>query len=417
MDWYFVMESVLDRFLRYVKVDTQSDENSDTYPSTAKQLDLSRMLADECRCIGLADVSLTEFGIVTATVPATVKHDAPAIALIAHVDTSPEFSGTDVKPVLHENYDGSDIVLPGDPSRVIRVEENLALKSLIGATIVTTDGTTLLGADDKAGVAAIMAAADWLMNHPEILHGPIRLCFTCDEEIGRGIDKLDIKGLDSVCGYTLDGEGRGMIDFETFSADGATITVEGINTHPSEGKGKMVNSLRILSHFLAKLPEDRLSPETTDGRDGFIHPYVLEGGVAKAVAKIILRDFDTAKLAEQAALLESIAVDLRAAYPKATITVDVRQQYRNLADGLKSEPRALPKAEQAMKAAGLDPKLTIIRGGTDGSILTERGLPTPNLSTGEHNPHSPLEWTSKEELETAVNVLVELAKVWSNEIV
>lgn len=409
------MESVLDRFLRYVKVDTQSDENSDTYPSTAKQLDLSRMLADECRAIGLIDVSLTELGIVTATVPSTVEHDAPAIALIAHVDTSPEFSGTNVKPVLHKNYDGSDIVLPGDPSRIIRVEENLALKSLVGATIVTTDGTTLLGADDKAGVAAIMAAADWLMNHPEIPHGPIRLCFTCDEEIGRGIDKLDIAGLNAVCGYTLDGEGRGMIDFETFSADGATITVVGINTHPSEGKGKMVNSLRILSHFLARLPEDHLSPETTDGRDGFIHPYVLEGGVAKAHAKIILRDFDTAKLAEQAALLESIAEDLRAAYPKATITVDIRQQYRNLADGLKSEPRALSKAEQAMKAAGLEPKLTIIRGGTDGSILTERGLPTPNLSTGEHNPHSPLEWTSKEELETAVSVLVELAKAWGNE--
>jgi tripeptide aminopeptidase len=409
------MESVLDRFLRYVKVDTQSDDDSDSYPSTARQLDLSRMLADECRAIGLADVTLAEFGIVTATVPGNVDHDAPAIALIAHVDTSPEFSGKDVKPVLHENYEGNDIVLPGDTSRVIKVEENVALKSLIGATIVTTDGTTLLGADDKAGVAAIMAAADWLMNHPEISHGPIRLCFTCDEEIGRGIDKLDIAGLNAVCGYTLDGEGRGMIDFETFSADGATITVEGINTHPSEGKGKMVNSLRILSHFIARLPEDHLSPETTDGRDGFIHPYVVEGGVAKAMAKIILRDFDTAKLTEQAALLESIAADLRAAYPKATITVDVKEQYRNLADGLKSEPRAIPKAEQAMKAAGLEPELTIIRGGTDGSILTERGLPTPNLSTGEHNPHSPLEWTSKEELETAVNVLVELAKVWGEE--
>jgi tripeptide aminopeptidase len=407
------MESVLGRFLRYVKVDTQSDDNSESYPSTAKQLDLSRMLADECRNIGLIDATMSEFGIVTATVPATVDHDAPAIAWIAHVDTSPEFPGTDVKPVLHENYDGSDIVLPGDPSRIIKVEENVALKSLIGATIVTTDGTTLLGADDKAGVAAIMAAADWLMNNPETPHGPIRLCFTCDEEIGRGIDKLDIAGLNAVCGYTLDGEGRGMIDFETFSADGATVTVEGINTHPSEGKGKMVNSLRILSYFLARLPEDDLSPETTDGRDGFIHPYVVEGGVAKATAKIILRDFDTAKLTEQAALLESIAEDLRAAYPKATITVDVREQYRNLADGLKSEPRAIPKAEQAMKAAGLEPELTIIRGGTDGSILTERGLPTPNLSTGEHNPHSPLEWTSKEELETAVNVLVELAKAWS----
>jgi tripeptide aminopeptidase len=411
------METVLDRFLRYVKVDTQSDDDSDSYPSTTKQLDLSRILADECRNIGLTDVTMSEFGIVTATIPATVDHDAPAIAWIAHVDTSPEFSGTDVKPVLHENYDGNDIVLTGDPSRIIKVEENVALKSLVGATIVTTDGTTLLGADDKAGVAAIMAAADWLMNNLKTQHGPIRLCFTCDEEIGRGIDKLDIASLNAVCGYTLDGEGRGMIDYETFSADGATVTVEGINTHPSEGKGKMVNSLRILSHFLARLPEDHLSPETTDGRDGFIHPYVVEGGVAKATAKIILRDFDTAKLAEQAALLESIAKDLRTAYPKATITVDIREQYRNLADGLKSEPRAIPKAEQAMKAAGLELGLTIIRGGTDGSILTERGLPTPNLSTGEHNPHSPLEWTSKEELETAVNVLVELAKVWGSESV
>lgn len=409
------MESVLDRFLRYVKVDTQSDEKSDTYPSTTKQLDLSRILADECQNIGLADVSLTEFGIVTATVPSTVQHDAPAIAWIAHIDTSPEFSGTNVNPVLHKNYDGSDIVLPADPTRVIKVDDNSALRSLVGATIVTTDGTTLLGADDKAGVAAIMAAADWLMNHPEIPHGPIRICFTCDEEIGRGIDKLDIEQLGAVCGYTLDGEGQGMIDFETFSADGATITVEGINTHPSEGKGKMINAVRILSHFIAKLPEDHLSPETTDNRDGFMHPYVLEGGVAKAVARIILRDFDTAKLAEQAALLESIAAELRTAYPRATITVDIRQQYRNLADGLKAEPRAIPKAEQAMHAAGLTPELTIIRGGTDGSILTERGLPTPNLSTGEHNPHSPLEWTSKEELETAVSVLVELAKAWGSE--
>lgn len=409
------MESVLDRFLRYVKVDTKSDENSDSYPSTSKQLDLSRMLAEECEKIGLADVLLTEFGIVTATVPATVDHDAPAIAWIAHVDTSPEFSGTNVNPVLHENYDGSDIVLPADTARVIRVDENTALRSLIGATIVTTDGTTLLGADDKAGIAAIMTAAEWLMSHPEIPRGPIRLCFTCDEEIGRGIDKLDIDQLSAVCGYTLDGEGQGMIDFETFSADGATITVEGINTHPSEGKGKMVNAVRILSQFIARLPEDHLSPETTDGRDGFIHPYVVEGGVAKAVAQIILRDFDTSKLAEQATLLESIAQDLRSVYPKATISVDIRQQYRNLADGLKTEPRAIPKAEQAMKAAGLTPKLSIIRGGTDGSILTERGLPTPNLSTGEHNPHSPLEWTSKEELETAVKVLVELARAWSDE--
>ncbi|MHC4879085.1 MAG: peptidase T [Planctomycetota bacterium] len=409
------MESVLDRFLRYVKVDTQSDENSDAYPSTQKQFDLCRMLADECRELGLDNVDVSEFGVVTATVPANVDHDAPAIALIAHVDTSPEFSGTDVKPVLHENYDGSDITLPGDSSRVIRVAENEALKTLVGGTIVTTDGTTLLGADDKAGVAAIMAAASRLMADSSIPRGPVRLVFTCDEEIGRGVDKVDIDGLNAVCGYTLDGEGVGKVDCETFSADLAVVTVEGINTHPSEGKDRMVNSLRIISQFIARLPTDHLSPETTDGRDGFMHPYVLEGGVARATTKIILREFDTEKLADQAALLGSIADDLRAEHPKAKITVEIRKQYRNLGDGLKSEPRALPKAEAAMKACGITPELSIIRGGTDGSILTERGLPTPNLSTGEHNPHSPLEWTSKEELETAVSVLVELVRGWSSE--
>lgn len=406
------MESVLDRFLRYVKVDTQSDENSSSYPSTAKQLDLCRLLADECRQMGLHDVDLSEFGVVTATVPATVDHDVPVIALIAHVDTSPEFSGTNVKPVLHENYDGSDIVLPGDPSRIIRVDENPTLKSLVGATIVTTDGTTLLGADDKAGVAAIMAAAEALMSQPEIPHGAVRLCFTCDEEIGRGVDKVDVDQLGAVCGYTLDGEGIGKIDGETFSADLAIVTVKGVNTHPSEGKDRMVNAIRILSDFLSRLPTDQLSPETTCGREGFIHPYGIEGGVAQASARIILRDFDTEKLHKQAALLDSIADDLRVTHPRAPINVEIREQYRNLADGLAKEPRAIPKAEQAMKAVGLTPEFTIIRGGTDGSLLTEKGLPTPNLSTGEHNPHSPLEWTSREELQTAVDVLIELAKVW-----
>ncbi len=409
------MSSVLDRFLRYVRIDTQSDEDSSTYPSTAKQLDLSRLLADECRALGLVDVSLSEFGVVMATVPANVSHAAPAIAWVAHVDTSPETSGTDVKPILHENYDGRDIVLPGDPSKVIRVEMNPALKGLIGATIVTTDGTTLLGADDKAGVAAIMAAAEFLMLHPEIPRGPVRLCFTCDEEIGRGTDKLDIAKLAAVCAYTLDGDGYGMIDCETFSADVAIVTVEGINTHPSEGKGKMVNSIRILSQFLAQLPADRLSPETTCEREGFLHPYSIEGGVASSTVRIILRDFDTPKLTEYAALLESIASDLRTQHPKATITVETRKQYRNLGDGLKSEPRAVAKAVEAMRATGVEPKLSIIRGGTDGSLLTERGLPTPNLSTGEHNPHSPLEWTSREELQRATDVLVQLARVWSTE--
>lgn len=408
------MESVLDRFLRYARIDTQSDENSTSAPSTAKQFDLSRLLADECQAIGLNDVTINEFGVVTGLIPATVGHDAPAIVWFAHVDTSPETTGANVNPILHENYDGSDIVLPADPTQVIRVASNAALKSLVGGTIVTTDGTTLLGADDKAGVAAIMAAADRLLNGDEVAHGPIRVCFTCDEEIGRGTNGVDIEQFGAVCGYTLDGEGVGRIDYETFSADVAVVTVEGINTHPSEGKDRMVNAIRILSQFIAAMPAE-LAPENTEDREGFMHPYVLDGGVASARARIILRDFDTDKLGEQARLLESIAAQLRDQHPKAGITVDVTRQYRNLGDGLKTEPRAVAKAEEAMRNVGTEPQLEIIRGGTDGSLLTEMGLPTPNLSTGEHNPHCPLEWTSLEELQQATDLLVELARVWGTE--
>lgn len=411
------MNNLLDRFVRYVKIDTQSDETSRSIPSTAKQLELCRLLADECRQLGLQDVTMNEGGVVTATVPATVEHNAPAICWLAHVDTSPEFSGKNVNPILHENYPGGDIVLPADQSRVIRVEENPDLKNLIGGTIITTDGTTLLGADDKAGVAVIMSAAAHLMAHPEIPHGPVRLCFTCDEEIGRGTESLNVAELDCVCGYTLDGDGRGKVDSETFSADQAVVKVKGINTHPSVGKDAMVNAVRILSDFLSRLPTDTLSPETTSGREGFIHPYHIEGGVAESSARLILRDFDTAKLKEQAALLESIAEELRKKHPKAEIQIAIREQYRNLGDGLKNEPRALAKALEATKAAGITPETTIIRGGTDGSLLTALGLPTPNLSTGEHNPHSPLEWTSLEEMQAAVNVLVELAKSWGTETV
>jgi tripeptide aminopeptidase len=298
---------------------------------------------------------------------------------------------------------------------VIRVADNPALAKLVGGTIVATDGTTLLGADDKAGVAVIMAAAAHLISHPGIRHGPIRLCFTCDEEIGRGTDKLDLDRLGAICAYTLDGDGAGKIDCETFSADLAIVTVTGVNTHPSIGKGVMVNALRILGEFITKLPTETLSPETTDGRDGFLHPYHLEGGVAQASAHIILRDFETPKLAEHAALLRSIADELQRRHPRARIEVAVRKQYRNLRDGLKKEPRALEKAIAAVRAAGLEPVQTIIRGGTDGSVLTEKGLPTPNLSTGEHNPHSPLEWTSVEEMQQAVDVLVQLAVAWGGE--
>lgn len=409
------MPTILDRFLRYVRIDTQSDESSATSPSTNKQLKLSRHLEDECRQLGLADVSLDARGIVMATVPQTVAHESPMIVWNAHVDTSPEYSGTNVNPIVHENYDGSDLVLPGDPSKVLRVAENPQLSKLVGETIITTDGTTLLGADDKSGLAVIITAAAHLMANRDIPCGPIRLCFTVDEEIGRGIDGLDFGKLGGVCGYTLDSSGCGRIDSETFSADQATVTVKGVNTHPSEGKGVMVNAIRILSQFLSRLPTDILSPETTAGREGFIHPYVIEGGVATASAKIILRDFQTAQLTEQADLLRSIAAELQQEHSRGEIRVDMRKQYRNMRDGLEREPRALAKAIEATRAAGLEPRLDIIRGGTDGALMTEAGLPTPNLSSGQHNPHSPLEWTSLYEMQKAVDVLVELAKAWSSE--
>ena len=407
------MTTLLSRFLRYVKIDTQSDETSSTYPSTAKQLTLSRMLADECVSLGLTDVTCDEFGVVMATVPATVAANVPVIAYVAHVDTSPEYSSTNVSPILHENYQGGDIALPKD-GKVLRVSENPDLLKCLGHTVITTDGSTLLGSDDKSGVAVIMSAAAELMRRgDELKHGPVRLCFTCDEEIGRGTDKLDLQKLGAHVAYTLDGGGRDEIDSETFSADGAKVTVKGINTHPSVGKGAMVNAIRILSNFIARLPTARLSPETTDGRDGFIHPYHIEGGVAEAGARLILRDFETENLAQQAALLESIANSLRAEHPRAQILIEVRHQYRNMRKGLVAEPRSISKAVDAMKSLGREPKLTIIRGGTDGSLLTAKGLPTPNLSTGEHNPHSPLEWTSLEEMQAAVDVLVQLAAEWA----
>ncbi len=410
-----MMTSLLERFLRYVRIDTQSDETSSTVPSTAKQLDLCRLLENECLELGLKDVTLDEFGIVMATIPATMGVKIPTIAWLAHVDTSPETSGTNVNPHVITNYQGNDITLPGDPTKIIRVDDNPTLKKLHGKTLVTTDGTTLLGADDKSGIAVIMSAAAYLMEHPELPHGPVRVCFTCDEEIGRGVDHLNIQKLGAICAYTLDGDGEGTIDSETFSADQAVVTVTGINIHPSIGKGKMVNAVRILSEFIARLPTDRLSPETTADREGFIHPYSIEGGVAQASARMILRDFETPRLAEYAANLETIAADLRKKHPRADIKIAIHKQYRNMRDGLAKEPRAFPKAVEATRGAGLEPELTIIRGGTDGSRLTELGLPTPNLSTGEHNPHSPLEWTCVEEMENCVRVLVELAQVWAVE--
>jgi tripeptide aminopeptidase len=407
-----MMDTLLDRFCRYVRIHTQADETATTYPSTPGQLELGRLLEQELRDMGLRDAAQDENGIVLATIPATVKHAAPTIAWIAHVDTSPETSGLNVKPIVHSPYDGGDIVLPGDPSRAIRVADNPELVHLKGKTLITTDGTTLLGADDKAGVAVIMEAAKQLLARPDVPHGPIRVCFTCDEEIGRGVDHLDLKKLGAHVGYTLDGGGEGEIDGETFSADLAVVTVRGVNIHPSIGKGRMVNAVRLAGLFLDRLPRQCLSPETTAEREGFVHPYRIEGGVAETTIRVLLRDFDTERLADRVEVLRAAARTVTTEYPQASIEVQVAKQYRNMADGLKKEPRAVAFAEEAMRRAGLEPKLTIVRGGTDGSRLTELGLPTPNLSCGEHNLHSPLEWTCLEEMATAVRVLIELAQVW-----
>lgn len=408
------MDSLLDRFCRYVKIESGAVEGTSNYPSSPGQLEMGKLLKGELEALGIKDVSMDEYGIVMGTIPGNMP-DAPVIAWIAHVDTSPEFTGRNVKPVVHENYDGKDIVLPGCPSRVIRPTENDDLAELKGKTIITTDGTTLLGADDKAGVAVIMDAAQYLMNHGEIKRGDIRICFTCDEEIGHGVDHVELKKLGAVVGYTLDGEGQGYVEFETFSADLATVAVTGVNTHPGYAKGKMVNAIRIASEFVRRMPADRLDPSVTEGREGFLHPYVFEGGVAESKIRILLRDFDDAKLTEYRDLLHSIANELLDEYPKAQISVVIKEQYRNMAAGIAKEPRAVDLARQAMTRAGIEPRSSLVRGGTDGSRLTEMGLPTPNLSTGMHDYHSPKEWACLEEMESAVRVLVELAKLWGEQ--
>lgn len=407
------MDTLLERFLRYVRIDTQSDESSATYPSTPGQLVLGKLLAEELRVLGLADARQDEHGIVTATLPATVAHATPTIAWIAHVDTSPETSGKDVKPQVIREYDGRDITLPGDPSKVIRPVDSPELLKCLGKTLITTDGTTLLGADDKAGVAVIMHAVQELLGRPQLPRGPIKIVFTCDEEIGRGVVHVDPAILGAAVGYTLDGFGADEIEGETFSADKATVTVRGVNIHPSIGKGKMINAVRLAGLFLERLPRQSLSPETTADRQGFIHPYEVEGGVAEVKIGLLLRDFDTAQLEVQAGVLRQIGRLLEVEYPGARVDVTVRKQYRNMADGIAREPRAMSYALEAMKRAGLEPRVLSIRGGTDGAQLTEKGLPTPNLSTGEHNPHSPLEWTCLEEMEAATRVLIELAQVWA----
>jgi tripeptide aminopeptidase len=406
------MDTLLDRFLRYVRIDTQADETSSTYPSTPGQLDLARLLRDELLAMGYADARMTEFGVVHATIPGTVP-GAPTVALNSHVDTSPEFSGKGVNPQVIRGYPGGDIVLPRDRSRVIRVSDSPELAGLVGKTIITTDGTTLLGGDDKAGVAVIMEVARILSGDKSIPHGPVKVVFTCDEEIGKGVLHLDPSDLNADVGYTLDGAGVGEVEGETFSADKATVTITGVNIHPALAKNKMVNAVRLAGAFLDRLPKTSLAPEVTEGREGFLHPYRIDGGVPTTTIHILLRDFDTPKLAEYADLLRGVARQLEAEHPGATVEVAITQQYRNMKDGMARQPNAIPFALEAVRRAGLTPVQKSIRGGTDGAMLTAKGLPTPNLSCGEHNFHSPLEWVCLEQLEANVQVVVELLKVWA----
>lgn len=408
------MTTVLDRFLRYVTYDTQSDEASATYPSTAKQLVLLRDLAAELQALGLTDAAIDEFGYVTATIPATpAKAGVPAIGFLAHVDTSPEMPGANVKPIVHRRYDGRDLVLPDDPTAVLRLADDPALADQLGHDIVTASGTTLLGADDKAGVAEIMTAAAWLVAHPEIPHGPIRIGFTPDEEVGRGTDHFDVARFGALYAYTLDGGVRGEIEVESFSADAMTVTFHGRNTHPGYAKGRMINAIKIAAAFIDRLPHDALSPETTSGYDGFVHPYVIQAGVERTSVRLIVRDFVTAGLKEKAALLERLAREAAAGYPGASVEFAVEQQYRNMKEVLDRHPAIAEHAREAIRRAGLEPRTQPIRGGTDGCRLSFMGLPAANLFAGEHNFHSRLEWVSAQDMEKAVEVIVHLCRIWA----
>jgi tripeptide aminopeptidase len=403
-------DDVLDRFLRYVQVDTQSDDDSETYPSTAKQLDLGKMLADELREIGLEDVELTEHGYVFATVPGSA---GPTVGLIAHMDTSSDESGTNVKPQVIRNYDGGDIVLPGDPRKVLRSSENPILAERAGHDIVTTDGTTLLGADDKAGVAEIMGAVAYLAAHPEIEHAPVRVGFTVDEEVGRGVDHFDIEEFGADFAYTLDGSEIGRIDDETFSASEVRIRIEGHSVHPGTSKGKMVNAIKLAARIVERLPKADRSPETTEGREGFVHPTRITGTTAEAEVRFIARDFDAQKLEQHEQLLRSLADEVAAEEPRAHVTVTVEESYRNMKEFLDADPAVTEAADEAARRAGMEPWREPIRGGTDGSMLSARGLLTPNIFTGGHQFHSVLEWASVQEMAASAATIVELVKLWA----
>lgn len=403
--------TVLDRFLRYVVIDTQSDPASSTQPTTGKQKDLGRVLVAELLEIGLSDAHLDEHGYVYATIPANTDKKVPVICFCSHMDTAPDFTGKNVKPQMVKNYAGGDIQLPGDPSRVIRVSEHPQLKNQIGNDIITTDGTTLLGADDKAGLAEIVAAAKILIDDPEIKHGTIKILFTPDEEVGRGVNKVDLRKLGADYAYTMDGETAGHIEDETFSADSVDIVVAGVAIHPGFAKNRMENSIKIAGAIIDRLPKD-IAPETTEGKQGFIHPTGVAGSMEKAAISLIIRDFTDEGLTEKETMLEAIVKDVMKSYPGSTYRFEVKEQYRNMKVVLDRHPEIVENAVEAVRRVGMTPVRGSIRGGTDGSRLSFMGLPCPNIFAGGHAFHSPLEWISRQDMEKAVGTIVELAKIW-----
>jgi len=401
-----------ERFLKYVQIDTQSDPLSNSHPSTGKQKDLSRLLADELKQIGLTDAHMDEWGYVYATLPSNTDKKVPVICFCAHVDTAPDCSGTDVKPIVHNNYQGQDIVLPDDTSQVLRMSEYPYLKTQIGNDIITASGKTLLGSDDKAGVAEIMDLANFLMTNKDIKHGEIKILFTPDEEIGQGTAKVDLKKLGADFGYTLDGGEAGSLEDETFSADAVQVTINGVIAHPGYAKGKMINAMKIAGEILAALPKNRLSPESTEGKRGFIHPVRLDGIAEKCTIDFIIRDFETKGLQKKEDYLRTQIEELMRLYPKASFEYKVTEQYRNMKEVLLLHPHVVDHAKEAIKRAGLKVKMESIRGGTDGSRLSFMGLPCPNLFAGEQAIHSKLEFISVQDMNKAVETMAHLVKIW-----
>jgi tripeptide aminopeptidase len=404
--------TVTERFLRYVVIDTQSDPNSPTCPSTEKQKNLGRLLAAELQAMGISDAHLDPYGYVYATIPANTAKKVPVICFCSHMDTSPDCSGRNVKPQIVKDYRGGNIVLPGDPAQVIRPTEHPALKDQIGNDIVTSDGTTLLGADNKAGIAEIMDAAQFLIQNPQIKHGTIKILFTPDEEIGRGVDKADLKKLGADFAYTIDGETAGQIEDETFSADGVTVTIEGVSIHPGFAKGRMEHAIKIAAAIVDRLPKKDCSPETTEGKQGFLHPVGIWGALEQTTLEFIVRDFTDEGLKEKEILLENIIKDVMKDYPHSSYRFEVKEQYRNMKRVIDEHPEIVDYAIEAIRRAGLQPVRASVRGGTDGSRLSFMGLPCPNIFAGEHSFHSRQEWVSRQDMEKAVQTIIHLAMIW-----